>query len=83
MSITERKHGGVYSILSVSGKYSEFVKPKNPFDLQGGHIQKCVSHYIEKKGLKLVFESKQMRSAASKEEIQGFAAQIVLLGCNV
>lgn len=49
MSITERKHGGVYSILSVSGKYSEFVKPKNPFDLQGGHIQKCVSHYIEKK----------------------------------
>lgn len=42
----------------------------------------CISLY-RKKGLKLVFESKKMRSAASKEEIQGFAAQIVLLGRNV
>lgn len=49
MSIAERKHGGVYSVLSVSAKYSEFIKPKNPFDLQGVHIQKWLSHYIEKK----------------------------------
>lgn len=68
MSIAERKHGGVYSILLVSGKYSEFIKPKKPFDLQGGHIQNWLSHYIGKRSLKLVCESKPVRSAASKVE---------------
>lgn len=36
-----------------------------------------------KKGLKLVFENKQIRSAASKEESQSSADQILLLGCSV
>lgn len=42
-----------------------------------GHIQKCLSHYIGKNGLKLVCESKQMTSAAIKEESQGSADQML------
>lgn len=85
MSIAERKHGGVYCILFVSGKYSELVKPKKKtlWPSQRAYSKMAMSLYRKKKGLKLVFESKQMRSAASKELRQGSADQILLPACSV
>lgn len=62
----------------LSGKCSQFLKPKkNTFDFQKGHILKLLAYSIAGKSLKVVYESKQMRSAARQEERRSSAHEML------